>query len=234
MHVSLPQPPRAMILAAGRGVRLRPLTDHCPKPLIEAGGRPLIEHHLQALRAAGVREVVINLGWLGERIEAALGEGARFGLSIRYAREGWPALETGGGIFHALPLLGEVPFLVINGDVYSDCPLGDLVERARTLAAHDLAHLVLVDSPDWHPAGDFALAGTRVRVDGQPRLTFSGYSVQRPALYAGCAPGAFPLLPRLQAAIAAGRLAGERYRGYWCDAGNPERLDELRRHIAML
>ena len=210
-----------MILAAGRGERMRPLTDHTPKPLLEAGGRPLIGHHLAALARAGVREVVVNHAHLGAQIEQALGDGAAYGLRIRYSPEE-VALETGGGIFRALPLLGPDPFIVVNGDVWTD------FDPARLrLADADLAHLVLVDNPAHHPAGDFVLAGDRVREDGGPRLTFSGVGVYRPALFDGCAPGRFPLAPLLRAAIAVGRVSGEHHRGRWVDVGTPERLAAL-------
>ena len=214
-----------MILAAGRGERMRPLTDHTPKPLLEVGDRPLIGHHLAALARAGVREVVINHAHLGARIERALGDGATYGLRIRYSPED-VALETGGGIFRALPLLGPGAFIVVNGDVWTDFDLARL-----HLADGDLAHLVLVDNPDHHPAGDFALEGDRVRTEGGPRLTFSGIGVYRPALFDGCTPGRFPLAPLLRAAMAAGRVSGERHAGRWVDVGTPERLAALDREL---
>lgn len=214
-----------MVLAAGRGERMRPLTDHTPKPLLEAGGRPLITYHLAALARAGVREVVINHAHLGAQLEAALGDGAAFGLRIRYSPEE-TALETGGGIFRALPLLGPGPFLVVNGDVWTDLHLGHL-----RLADDDLAHLVLVANPSHHPAGDFVLAGGRVVPEGPVRLTFSGIGVYRAALFEGCAPGRFPLAPLLRAAIAAGRVSGELHSGRWTDVGTPERLAELDRAL---
>jgi N-acetyl-alpha-D-muramate 1-phosphate uridylyltransferase len=219
--------PAAFILAAGRGERMRPLTDDTPKPLLEAGGRPLIEHHLHGLRAAGVERVVVNLGWLGERIRARLGDGAHYGLQIAYSDEGWPALETGGGIHRALPLLGDAPFVVVNGDVYCDYPLPALVERAQRLAPHDLAHLVLVPNPPHHPQGDFVLDGGRLHDGGGSRHTFSGLSVLRAELFSGCASGAFPLAPLLRRAMQAGRVAGELYQGRWSDVGTPERRDAL-------
>jgi len=214
-----------MILAAGRGERMRPLTDHTPKPLLEAGGRSLIGHHLAALARAGVREVVVNHAHLGAQIERALGDGAAYGLRIRYSPEE-VALETGGGIFRALPLLGPDPFIVVNGDVWTD------FDPARLrLADADLAHLVLVDSPAHHPAGDFVLNGERVTDAGGQRLTFSGVGVYRPALFDGCAPGRFPLAPLLRAAIAVGRVSGEHHRGRWVDVGTPERLAALDREL---
>lgn len=215
-----------MILAAGRGERFRPVTDTLPKPLICVGGEPLIERHLRRLAAAGVREVVVNLGWLGEQIEAALGDGRRFGLRVVYSCEGWPALETGGGVFHALPLLGTAPFLLVNGDVWTDYPLDRLVARAADLPPNDLAHLVLVPNPAHNPRGDFGLVDGRV-CDSEPRRTFSGLSVQRPELFAGCVDGAFPILRLWRAAEAAGRLAAEVYDGPWSDVGTPERLEAL-------
>jgi MurNAc alpha-1-phosphate uridylyltransferase len=215
----------AMILAAGRGERMRPLTDHTPKPLLEAGGRPLIGHHLVALARAGVREVVINHAHLGAQIEQALGDGAAWGLRIRYSPEA-VALETGGGIFQALPLLGADPFIVVNGDVWTD------FDPARLrLAAPDLAHLVLVDNPPHHPTGDFVLDGDRVRAEGGQRLTFSGIGVYRPALFDGCGPGRFPLAPLLRVAMAADRVSGERHPGRWVDVGTPERLAALDRAL---
>jgi len=214
---------RALILAAGRGERMRPLTDTTPKPLLAVGGRPLIEWHLQALAAAGITEVVINHAWLGERIEAALGDGGRFGLQIRYSPEPPGALETAGGIVNALPLLGEAPFLVVNGDIWTDYAFA----RLPTALHGDLAHLVLVDNPPQHPQGDFRLAGERVHAEGAPRLTFSGIGVYSPALFAGLPPGRRPLAPVLREAMAGGRVAGEHYRGRWFDVGTPERLAGL-------
>jgi MurNAc alpha-1-phosphate uridylyltransferase len=214
-----------MILAAGRGERLRPLTLETPKPLLPVGGAPLIEHHLRALAAAGFREVVINLSWLGAKISAHLGDGARLGLAIAYSEEGAPPLETGGGIFRALPLLGPGPFAVINGDVWTDYPYARL--REMPLAAGDLARLVLVPNPEQHPAGDFDLADGRIVERLAERLTFSGLGVYRHELFAGCKPGAFKLVPLLRSAIAAGRAAGERWDGEWHDVGTRERLESL-------
>ncbi|EHQ52359.1 nucleotidyl transferase [Ectothiorhodospira sp. PHS-1] len=212
---------RAMILAAGRGERMRPLTDHTPKPLLAVGGRPLIEHHLLRLEAAGYRDIVINLAHLGEQIRTRLGDGSGWGLRIRYSLE-QTALETGGGIFQALPLLGEDPFLVINGDVWSDHPLTPPV-----LAADDLAHLILVDNPPHHPEGDFPLRNGRIPATGEPRFTFAGIGWYRPALFADCRPGRFPLAPLLRAAMVHGRVGGERHAGLWYDVGTVERLRAL-------
>jgi len=216
-----------MILAAGRGARMRELTDGLPKPMIPVGGRPLIEYHLMNLARAGVREVVINLGWHGDRIRDGIGEGRRFDLHVRYSDEGWPALESGGGIHHALPLLGDAPFVVVNGDVYSDYPLAQLVARARALAAGTTAHLVMVPNPEHNPRGDFALVDGRVRNAESGRATFSGLSVHRPEFFAGCQPGHFPLLPLWRAAADRGELNGELYAGRWSDVGTPERLAAL-------
>jgi N-acetyl-alpha-D-muramate 1-phosphate uridylyltransferase len=220
---------KAMILAAGRGERMRPLTDDCPKPLLSAGGRPLIEWHLLRLAAAGIRDVVVNHAWLGERIEQALGDGRRFGLRIAYSAEG-EALETAGGIAHALPLLGRAPFLVVNGDIWCDFDLG----RARTLAdrllALDwLAHCVLVDNPAHHPQGDFGQRSGRLQANADgPRLTFCGIGVYRPALFDTVKAGERArLAPLLRAAAAAGRAGAEYHPGRWTDVGTPGRLAEL-------
>jgi MurNAc alpha-1-phosphate uridylyltransferase len=221
--------PRAFVLAAGRGERMRPLTDHTPKPLLRVGGQSLIGRHLQRLAAAGVHDVVINLGWLGAQLRAALGDGSDYGVTIAYSDEGWPALETGGGIQRALPLLGDAPFLVVNGDVYTDFALERLVERARTLA-EDQAHLVLVSNPEHHPQGDFELRNDRIVEPTQAaaaRHTFSGLSVLTPALFIGAQPGAFGLAPLLRRAAAAGRVSGELHAGQWSDVGTPQRLAAL-------
>ncbi|MFK3771817.1 N-acetylmuramate alpha-1-phosphate uridylyltransferase MurU [Pseudomonas sp. NPDC089406] len=218
---------KAMILAAGKGERMRPLTLHTPKPLVQAAGKPLIEYHLEALARAGFTEVVINHAWLGEQIEAHLGDGQRFGLSIRYSPEGEP-LETGGGIFKALPLLGDEPFLLVNGDIWTDYDFAGL--RAPL---GGLAHLVLVDNPGHHGRGDFRLLDGRV-VDGDDApgtLTFSGISVLHPALFEGCQPGAFKLAPLLRQAMAEGRVSGERHSGLWVDVGTLERLADVERLI---
>jgi MurNAc alpha-1-phosphate uridylyltransferase len=225
---------RAMILAAGRGERMRPLTDRCPKPLLPAGGRPLIAWHLEALARAGVREVVINHAHLGAQLEAALGDGSRWGLSIAWSPEA-QALETAGGIANALPMLGGAPFLVVNGDVWCDFDFG----RAPTIAAQmDAAALdawcVLVANPAHHPSGDFALdAGRLVDSEGGTRLTFSGIGIYRPALFAGIARGErAPLAPLLRGAAAAGRAGAELHLGRWVDVGTPERLARLDEELA--
>lgn len=219
---------RAMILAAGRGERMRPLTDACPKPLLAAGGRPLVEWQLLALRRAGIRDVVINHAYLGAMIERALGDGARFGLRIRYSAEG-EALETAGGIARALPLLGEGPFLVLAGDVYSDFDPARAVTIAAQMQAGGLsAWCVLVDNPPHHPEGDFALRDGRLHEHGDRRLTFSGIGVYRATLFERIAPGArAPLAPLLREAAAGGRAGAEYFAGHWTDVGTPQRLAEL-------
>ena len=222
---------RTMILAAGRGERMRPLTDACPKPLLPVGGRPLIAWHLQRLAAAGFREVVINHAWLGRLIEHELGDGSRWGLSIRYSPER-EALETAGGIARALPMLGDAPFLVINGDVWSDWAPGRARSIARQLEDFDWdAWCVLVDNPEHHPRGDFALCAGRLGADAaapQPRLTFAGIGVYHPRLFSDIVPGTrAALAPLLRAAAAAGRAGAERHGGAWIDVGTPQRLAEL-------
>ncbi len=218
-----PEHPRAaMILAAGRGERMRPLTDATPKPLLVVRGRPLIEHHVLALARASVSPIVINLSWLGEQIRAYLGDGGRYGVAIRYSDEQPRALETAGGIFRALRLLGPGPIAVLNGDVFTDYPFGDL-----RIAADRDAHLVLVDNPSHHPAGDFGLEGSSVVAGGAQQLTFAGIAVYRRQFFEGCSDGAFPLKPLLLRSIAAGRCSGERYDGRWADVGTPERLRAL-------
>ena len=219
---------RAMILAAGRGERMRPLTDHCPKPLLEVAGEPLIGWHLRRLAAAGIREVVVNHAHLGAMIEARLGDGAAWGVSIRYSPEP-AALETAGGIAQALPLLGDAPFLVVNGDVWCDFDLARAPALAERMQADDLlAWCVLVPNPPHHPEGDFGLARARLRADTAPRHTFSGIGVYRPALFDGIARGTrAPLGPLLRAGAASGRIGGEVHTGRWTDVGTPERLAAL-------
>lgn len=216
------RPHTAMILAAGRGERMRPLTDTRPKPLLVVRGRPLIEHHVLALARASISSIVINLSWLGEQIRAYLGDGTRYGVAIRYSDEQPRPLETAGGIFRALPLAGHGPIAVVNGDVFSDYPLGEL-----QIAADRNAHLVLVDNPAHHPRGDFGLEGSSVVAGGAPQLTFAGLAVYRREFFEGCTDGVFPLKPLLLRSIAAGRCSGERYGGLWEDVGTPERLREL-------
>ncbi|MEA3251433.1 MAG: nucleotidyltransferase family protein [Pseudomonadota bacterium] len=213
---------KAMILAAGLGTRMRPLTDQCPKPLLEVAGKPLIGHHLERLAALGIDEAVINVSYRAAQLVEALGDGRDYGLAIRFSHEAEP-LETGGGIRQALPLLGEAPFLLVNGDVWCAlesawlAPLGD-----------DLARLVLIDNPAHHAAGDFHLdAAGRVHETGEPRLTYAGIALIDPALVAGRPPGAFKLAPLLREAMDAGRVAGCHHHGHWVDVGTPARLAEL-------
>ncbi|MCQ4316662.1 nucleotidyltransferase family protein [Stutzerimonas zhaodongensis] len=216
---------KAMILAAGKGERLRPLTLHTPKPLVRAGGMPLIEYHIRALADAGFDELVINHAWLGEQIEAYLGDGSGLGVRIAYSPEGEP-LETGGGIHRALPLLGHEPFLVVNGDIWTDY---DFQNLRRPLKG--LAHLVLVDNPEHHPSGDFSLIEGYVRDDPSEALTYSGIAVLAPQLFDGCVPGAFKLAPLLRKAMAIGQVGGEHYCGRWIDVGTHERLAEVERML---
>lgn len=222
---------RALIFAAGKGERMRPLTEHTPKPLLPAGGKPLVAWHLEKLAAIGVREVVLNIAWLAERFEPALGDGSRWGLRLNFSREGAEPLETGGGMLHALPLLGEGPFLAVNGDIWTDYDFARLPARPR-----GVAHLVMVDNPPQHPRGDFHLAADGLlRADPEPRLTFSGIGLYDPAVLSGwqLEPGAdatpprFKLAPLLYAAMARGEASGEHHRGAWADVGTPQRLAEL-------
>jgi MurNAc alpha-1-phosphate uridylyltransferase len=212
----------AMILAAGRGERLRPLTDTLPKALVEVQGVSLLERHLGALKSAGIETVVINLGWQGDQIVERVGSGSRFELNVVYSPEGENILETGGGIQRALPMLGTDPFLVVNADIFTDMPLA-----AATLGADDQAHLVLVPTPPDKNSGDFDLTDGRVRNGDAALYTFSGVSVFRPEFFTGCEPGRFSVVPMLRAAADAGRLSGSVYAGFWRDVGTPERLAEL-------
>ncbi|RCS31130.1 nucleotidyltransferase family protein [Rhodanobacter denitrificans] len=225
----------ALIFAAGLGERMRPLTEHTPKPLLHVGGKPLIAWHLEKLAAAGVHYVVINTSHLAEQFPAALGDGSRWGLRIRYAYEGPTPLETGGGMLNALPLLGSEPFLVVSGDVWCDADYAALPAEPR-----GLAHLLLTDNPAHHPRGDFRLdAEGYLHDDGEPRLTYSGIGVFRRELLdgwreaVGAAPGAdakpprFRLRPLLETAIACGRVGGSHHRGAWTDVGTPARLADL-------
>ena len=219
---------KAFILAAGRGERMRPLTDHTPKPLLVAGGKPLIVWHLERLAAAGFRDIVINHAHLGAQIETALGDGSQWGLSIRYSPEPPGALETAGGIATALPLLGDEPFLVVNGDVYCDFDFGRFF-RLTAEGWKPAAHLVMVANPAHHTGGDFSLDCERViYASGEQTLTYAGIGVFSPAFFAGVQPGSvMKLRPLLDAAIAAGTLTGERFAGRWVDVGTPQRLAEL-------
>lgn len=226
---------RALILAAGLGERMRPLTNTTPKPLLEAGGKPLIAWHLEKLAAIGVRDVVVNTSWLAPRFPEVLGDGARWGLRLHYSYEGPTPLETGGGMFKALPLLGDAPFLAINGDVWTDFDFAKLPREPR-----GVAHLVLVDNPPQHPVGDFALHDDgRIGNEGANKLTFAGIGVYRASLFddwrtiVGDAPGAnedpprFRTPPLLIAAMTRGMVDGTHHAGRWTDVGTPERLAEL-------
>ncbi|WP_434609212.1 nucleotidyltransferase family protein [Pseudomonas sp. D2-30] len=218
---------KAMILAAGKGERMRPLTLTTPKPLIRVAEIPLIEYHLRALVAAGFGEIVINHAWLGQQIEDHLGDGSRFGVRIVYSPEGEP-LETGGGIFRALPLLGDEAFLVVNGDIWTDFDFSTL---PRSLDAS--AHLVLVDNPEHHPDGDFVLTDGKVHEGASTadKLTYSGIAVLHPRLFDGCAAGAFKLAPLLRKAMDHGQVSGERLQGHWVDVGTLERLAQIEKLI---
>lgn len=220
---------KAMILAAGRGERMRPLTDHTPKPLLQAGGKPLIVWHIERLVQAGITELVINHAHLGEQIESALGDGSRYGASICYSAEG-TALETAGGIAYALPLLGDEVFAVINGDVYCDYDFSQLATLA-TQMREDMAHLVLVNNPAHHAQGDFTLQDNRVLpllASTQATLTFSGIGLYQPALFKTIPRGSkAPLAPLLRAQIALGKVGGSHHRSIWVDVGTPQRLSKL-------
>lgn len=231
---------KALIFAAGLGERMRPLTDHTPKPLLQAGGKPLIVWHLEKLAAIGVREVVINTSWLAEQFPLSLGDGGQWGLRLAYSYEGPTPLETGGGMHRALELLGHAPFLAINGDIWSDFDFARLPQEPE-----GDAHLVMVGNPIQHPQGDFVLrADGRLQSDGEPRLTFSGIGVYRPHLLQGWrsvigeAPGAeaqpprFKLAPLLRAAMADGRISGQFHAGRWTDVGTPQRLAQLDLELA--
>lgn len=223
---------KAMILAAGRGERMRPLTNTLPKPLLAVAGKPLIEHVVARLRLAGVRELVINLGYRGAQIREHLADGAQFGAHITYSIEGDPPLETGGGVFRALELLGEEPFLLVNADVYAEFAFVPLIATAAQLVENDLAHLVFVPNPQHRPQGDFSLRKGRVLLEGEPRMTFSGLSVLRPELFCNAEDGRFPLAPLLRQAAACGQLGGELFEGLWSDVGTPQRLAELEQVLA--
>ncbi|SER19703.1 Nucleotidyl transferase [Amphritea atlantica] len=221
---------RAMILAAGLGTRMRPLTLTTPKPLLPVAGKPLIEYHIERLVAAGVTDIVINHAWLGEQLEAYIGDGGRYGAQVHWSAETKP-LETGGGIFRALPRLSEdgEAFLLVNGDLFTNYPFARLLEQR--LSEECLGHLVMVSNPEHNPEGDFALQQGLVSETGSNRLTFSGLSVLSPRLFDGCREGKFPLAPLLRDAMRSGRVSGENYNGYWRDIGTPERLQEVSEDI---
>ena len=213
---------RAMILAAGRGERMRPLTDHTPKPLLEVGGKPLIVWHIERLASAGMTELVINHAHLGQQVEQALGDGSQWGVHIHYSPE-QTALETAGGIANALPLLGEQPFLVINGDVFTDIDYASL-----GLPVGKLAHLVMVDNPPQHPQGDFVLSDGLVQAAGEHALTFAGVGVYHPDLFRNIQRGeAAKLAPLLRVAMQQSLVSGQHHRGIWHDIGTPARLQQL-------
>jgi MurNAc alpha-1-phosphate uridylyltransferase len=211
-----------MILAAGRGERLQPLTNKLPKSLVEVRGRSLLERHLDNVHAAGIDTVVINLGWLGDQIVERLGSGKRYGLEIIYSQEGEDILETGGGIHKALPQLGIEPFLVVNADIYTDMPVPDM-----QLSDSHLGHLVMVPTPEYRERGDFDLEEGLNRNGESAVLTFSGVAIYRPEFFDGCEAGRFPLAPMLREAADRGQLSGSLYKGLWADVGTPERLAAL-------
>lgn len=214
---------KAMILAAGRGERLRPLSDKTPKPLIPVANKPLIYYHLEKLATAGITEVVINQGWLGTQLSERLGDGAAFGLKIQYSFEGWPCLETGGGIYQALPYFGDAAFLVVNGDVWCEYDFANLPQDIATNAAH----LLMVVNPVQHPEGDFGLQQGLLSPDYHPKLTYSGIGVYHPRLFSHAQAGRFALAPLLKQAMAQGLVTGELIQAYWQDVGTPERLQSL-------
>jgi len=219
---------KAMILAAGRGERMRPLTDHTPKPLLKAADKPLIEYTIEALVSAGITEIVINLAHLGNQLKTYLGDGSQYQAHIQYSDEGETGLETAGGIKNALPLLGDSPFLVINGDIYCDFPLQSLLNKPI-----DLAHLILVNNPVHHPNGDFSLqAQATLTSEGKERFTFSGIGLYHPDLFADLEPGKSALAPLLKKVMKNQRISGELYSGFWMDIGSPERLENLSNFLA--
>lgn len=213
---------KAMILAAGHGERMRPLTEHLPKPLLEVAGKPLIVHHIEQLVRAGVCEVVINHGRLGHLIEKRLGDGSRFGASIKYSAEGDEPLETGGGIFNALPLLGAQPFIVVNADVWIEFEFAELLKAHRRWA-----HLLLVPNPEHHREGDFGIENGLLSTQSKPFFTYSGVGTYSQELFKTCRPGRFPLAPLIRAAASQGQVTAEVFRGMWCDVGTPARLSQL-------
>jgi len=214
---------KAMILAAGRGERMRPLTDTTPKPLLQAGPRRLIEYQLINLATAGFTEVVINVAWLGKQIIDVLGDGEKYNLKISYSDEGDQALETGGGIYNALPLLGEDPFLVVNADVWTDYPF----EKLRAFELRDKAHLVLINNPEHHPQGDFSIRDDRLINDESSRFTFSGIGIYSPEFFTPSSKGKYPLGPMIRNYIDSDDISGEVYQGMCIDIGTPLRLETL-------
>lgn len=218
---------KAMILAAGLGTRMRPLTERTPKPMLCVAGVPLIEHHVRNCVRAGITEIVINHAYLGEQIEAYLGDGKRFGCRIDYSREGEP-LDSGGGIFRALPLLGDKSFIAMNADVWTDYPLENLLDKNTSYA-----HLVMTDNPPQHSRGDFYLHdGLLSEAGAGNKLTWTGLRVINPALFADCSDGVFSIVPLLKQAMSEGRVTGEYFGGRWFDIGTPERLHEINQLLA--
>lgn len=211
-----------MILAAGRGERMRPLTDATPKPLLRVNNRPLIEYHIEALINGGIGDIVINLAWCGDQIRNWIGDGTKYGIKVSYSDEGSSALETGGGIFRALPLLGDAPFWLVNGDVFCAYNYSE-----KGLAAGMLGHLVMVSNPSHNASGDFSLVDGIVTPRAERPLTYSGISILHPDLFAGASDGKFPLAPLLSDAIERGAMSGEHFKGHWFDIGTPQRLVEL-------
>lgn len=222
---------RAMILAAGRGERMRPLTDKMPKSMLQVNGKPLIQYHVEHLVQSGILDIVINHAQFGDQIEGYLGNGKIWGARIAYSPEYENPLDTAGGIVEALPLLGEEPFLTVNADIWTDFPFQQLLKLSEDLANHRanyLAHIVLVDNPAHNAKGDFSLSDDRVLNEGDSMLTFSGISVFKPEFFKDCASGSTPLAPMIRQAVSQGRVSGSHYQGLWCDIGTPERLQELR------
>ncbi len=217
---------KAMVLAAGKGERMLSLTKNKPKPMLEVGGKPLIEHMIEKLVSSGIRDIVINHARFGDSIENFLGDGERYGATINYSSEGEEPLETGGGIYHALPLLGDEPFLTVNADIWTDYPFKKLTELKP-----EHAHLVLTNNPPHHPDGDFALAGQRLGTTETPRYTFTGIAVYHPDFFKWCKKGKFALAPLLRNAINRGEVTGELYPGEWIDIGTPERLEIIRKKL---
>lgn len=223
---------KVIILAAGRGERMQPLTDTTPKPLLKAGGKRLIEHSIDALVAAGFSDIVINHAYLGKQFPETLGDGHRYGAHIHYSDEDEHRLETAGGITKALPLLGDEPFLVVNGDIWTDYPFSDI--KQVILSDERLCHLVLVDNPEHHPDGDFALtAEQQIMLSGEQKLTYSGIGVFHPRLFKDLEAAPLPLKPVLLKAIAGQCITGEHYRGQWSDIGTVERLATLDKQLTM-
>ena len=223
---------RAMILAAGRGKRMQPLTDKLPKAMLQLNGKPLIQFHVERLVQAGLVDIIINHALFGEQIEAYLGDGKDLGARIVYSAEGDQPLETAGGIVKALPLLGDKPFVTVNADIWTDFPFQRLINLSDDLPNHS-AHIILVDNPEHNSKGDFALNDGMVFNQGHPMLTFSGISVFAPEFFKDCSSGSAPMAPILRQAISQALVTGSYYQGQWLDIGTPERLSHLRQHIEL-